>query len=237
MMMSATIAAITSIGGLRRGASGGGSFSDRLGIETSRLWMELGTGLIRGRRYREYSNMCEAHARNHAADGAGDRLPIGRLIFVAVAVVASAILVIFHPGRGGPHAETARADVVFVSDLTAATRDGINSATNLGRSDAPEAARMVGRRYAAAEQRQLSLLRTFARDQGYLLTATGSSYAAVGTGRHPLQTLQRHIQQDLVLARIELSAGRDPRLLRLARSIEVRERATLRSLSRLTPTH
>ena len=116
-------------------------------------------------------------------------------------------------------AKPSNADVVFVRDLSAQSREGlalVRGATSASVRD-----------FAAGERRQLAALRHV---DGSASDPAGREVGAAGTGGLH-RRVRDHLDADRLIARIELSSGTDPALRALAASVERSASAQLGAFS------
>jgi hypothetical protein len=172
--------------------------------------------------------MCDA-CRSHPQAG-GRRPSLGWLPLAIIVLVGG--LLLLEPlgllnGKAPARAGRNLADTVFVRDLAAQGARGVEiGELLLGRTSRPRV-RAVAAGFLAHERReQRAALALGARRQARAAVDSG-----VRSDESLLRSAVRHAREDLLLARIELRGGRDPRLRRLARTIATDERGVVARLA------
>lgn len=174
-------------------------------------------------------HMCESCATPPSSH----RLPWVRFGVLALATLGAVVILIVHPGArsSGPKGTLSNADRVFLRDLTGATSTGARQASLLGSTTSGHRLASYAASYARRERAWLGKLRLVNRSVVARARSMSMGDALPASGR---TGLRRHSEQDVLLARIELSTGRNPDLRRLAQDLLRSERANLRVLARIT---
>lgn len=163
--------------------------------------------------------MCGSCGSNHQSHGPNPEagLPKVRLIAMGVAVLAALVLVIVAPGHHAAGrtstASLTTTDRVFVRDATTSARRGVALGTGVAAAANDPKLRSYARHYAAEEQRELS---RFAVPGGGVTATPMRLEGQADTGLRAL--LRQHLQEDHLLARIEVGSGHNAPTRSLARA-------------------
>jgi hypothetical protein len=168
--------------------------------------------------------MCDTCASPHEAVGRRSSLSV--LSIVIIVLVGPLLLLQPFGSAGKPKTGQGpnRADRVFVRDLAEQARRGIELGEELVNRASDPRARVGAGRFLTQERIDRRAAVAAGGD-----AAGPTSRSVTPGGGSLLRAAARHTREDLLLARIELTSGRSPRLRQLARRIAAREPTALPS--------